>query len=88
MFDSVTCIARGKSGSWEAICIDFDIAVTGRSFQEVRGLLESAVRSYVADAMAEPDVASRATLLRRKTPFFARLRWTWPFVLTGLFGSK
>ncbi len=42
--------ARGRAGDWEAICVDFDIAVQGRSLNEVLARLESAVSDYVAAA--------------------------------------
>jgi hypothetical protein len=27
----LNCIAHGRPGSWEAICLDFDLAVQGRA---------------------------------------------------------
>ncbi len=37
------CVARRQRDRWEAICLDLDIAVEGRSFDEVRNLLQEAV---------------------------------------------
>lgn len=69
----VKCYARGFPGRWEAICVDFDIAVQGRSFEDVKRLLEGAVKTYIEDACAEePRVARR--LLGRKSPLSLRLR--------------
>jgi len=49
----VLCLARGRPGDWEAICLDFDIAVQGESFEQVENLLMTSVRAYVEDAMKE-----------------------------------
>jgi len=81
------CVARGRDGAWEAICLDLDIAVSGASFKEVRSTLAGAIESYIADAMRE-DEPTRTQLLRRRVPFFSRIRWTWPFIVSALFGRK
>ena len=66
---SYRCFAHGREGDWEAICIDLDIAIQGGSFDEVRGLLNRAVATYVADAHREP-AAVRDRLLNRRAPWF------------------
>ena len=72
-YKRVHCFAHGTPGEWEAICVDFDIAVQGSSFEEVRSLLDDAVRSYVEDACAErPAVANR--LLNRRAPLSVRVK--------------
>lgn len=77
--DRVWCHARGRSGEWEAICLDFDLAVQGRSFDEVLRLLEDAVNSYIQDALAEsPETARR--LLARKAPLWVRLRLVFSYL--------
>jgi hypothetical protein len=83
------CIAKGRddTGLWEAICLDLDIAVAGRSFDEVKDILSRAIATYFEDARREAEPA-RSQLLNRRVPFLARLRWTWPFVLAVLFGRK
>jgi hypothetical protein len=84
----LTCVAREHSGGvWEALCLDFDIAVQGRSFDEVKNQLDVALTSYVTDAMAE-DEKTRAALLNRRAPLFARISWLWHFVVRGLFGRN
>lgn len=68
-----SCFAHGRDASWEAICIDLDIAVTGRSFSEVKRLLSTAIKSYVEDARAEsPEEAKR--LLSRSAPWYVHAR--------------
>ena len=67
------CYIHGKGTTWEAICIDLDIAVQGSSMQEVKNLLGEAISSYVADACKEdPETAER--LLSRRAPFWVRAK--------------
>lgn len=73
MNKSLWCFAHGSdAGGWEAICVDLDIAVEGRTFEEVRRGLEGAVRSYVEDALNEAP-ADRDRLLNRSAPLHVRL---------------
>lgn len=86
MANALLCYAHGRDTEWEAICVDLDIAVQGRSFDEVRSLLSSAIASYVADAAAEsPRDALR--LLTRRAPFHVRavlaLRLAWYNLMHG-----
>ena len=66
MIDTL-CVARWRRDQWEAFCLDFDIAVQGQSFDEVRVLLSEAVATYLQDAEAEGE-PTRTTLLRRSVP--------------------
>lgn len=70
---SFTCYAHGHSDSWEAICIDLDIAVQGSSLDDVKYMLDHAIRTYLDDARSEsPEVARR--LLSRRAPLLVRIR--------------
>lgn len=80
---SVVCFAHGKPGDWEGICIDFDLAVQGRSFAEVQRLLEEAVREYVAAAQDEKPTI-RDQLLSRRAPLFVFLAWTIRVLVSSL----
>jgi hypothetical protein len=71
----LVCFARGHAGEWEGICLDFDLAVQGRSFDEVRHALEEAVSEYVV-AASEEDDATRAKLLNRRAPALVAMAWT------------
>lgn len=73
MTKTLKCYAWGRHGDWEAICVDLDIAVSGRSLHEVVSLIEEAVDSYIKDAMQE-DSLDRARLLSRKAPWHVRAR--------------
>jgi predicted RNase H-like HicB family nuclease len=81
------CVAHEREGNWEAICLDLDIAVQGRSLDDVTKSLNEAIGSYVEDAQQESE-AVRHTLLSRTAPLSARLAWLWPFILNGLFGRS
>jgi len=83
----LTCIARGRAGRWQAICLDFNIAAQGQSFDEVRNLLEEAVLSYVHDALKEPE-PTRSRLLGRRTPLLSRLAWSAGLLWTAVFGRR
>ena len=76
----ILCLAQGKDGDWDAICLDLDIAVQGESFEEVSNMLSAAITSYYQDAMSE-EPAVRRRLLSRKAPlpvrfgYLARFFW-------------
>jgi hypothetical protein len=70
------CIARGNGDQWEAFCLDFDIAVQGRSFDETRSRLAEAIFGYIESVAAEPE-PDRARLLSRRAPLHVRLVWGW-----------
>ena len=80
-------IAHGRVGEWEAFCVDFDLAVQGRSFEEVSRLLTEAVSAYVATAMEQPEPV-RSQLLRRRVPLRVRLVWGFKIALWTIFHKK
>ncbi len=43
MARTLRCYAEGRDDSWEAICLDPDIAVQGESFAEVVDSLNEAI---------------------------------------------
>jgi predicted RNase H-like HicB family nuclease len=80
-------IAHGRNGQWEAFSLDFDMAVQGRSFEEVSELLKEAIHAYVATAMEQPEPA-RSKLLRRTVPLRVRLLWGVKIALWTMFHKK
>ena len=66
------CYASGRAGAWEAICIDLDIAVQGKSFEEVSALLQEAIVLYLETVSDLPE-SERAAFLSRPVPFWTRL---------------
>jgi len=72
----VRCIAEGHSGQWEAVCLDFDLAVQGASFDEVQKRLVEAIAAYLEYVRDLPE-KERAAFLRRKAPWHMRFRLAW-----------
>jgi hypothetical protein len=68
------CYAEGSKGHWEAICLDFDIAVQGSSFDEVYKDLNAMIKDYVSTVAGYP-AADRRRLLQRKAPISLRLKY-------------
>jgi predicted RNase H-like HicB family nuclease len=68
------CIARGRDDRWEAFCLDFDLAVQGRSCDEAVERLKTGIAYYVAAAEAEPE-PTRSQLLNRRAPWLTRMNW-------------
>ena len=69
----VRCYAYGGGKNWQAICVDFDIAVDGESSREVRDSLVSCIELYL-ERVAELPVAEQKRFLARKSPLHIRLR--------------
>ena len=79
---NIMCFAKGHEGAWEALCVDYDIAVQGTSFDDVRRELIDAIEAYVATARAE-DAQTRVRLLNRRAPLHVRLAWIFRIVRAG-----
>jgi predicted RNase H-like HicB family nuclease len=80
------CYADGEDGDWEAICLDLDIAVQGRSFEEVFGSLREAIKLYL-DSVSSLPADERRSLLHRPAPILVRLRFL-AQALRGLFVDR
>ena len=80
-------IAHGRDGEWEAFSLDFDLAVQGRSFEEVSGLLQEAIQAYVKTAMEQPEPA-RSNLLNRRVPLRIRIGWALRIAFWTTFRNK
>lgn len=68
------CYFEGQGNEWEAISVDYDIAVCGRSLDEAKHLLKSAILSYLEDAGKE-GARARDRLLSRRMPWTVHLGW-------------
>ena len=68
------CYAEGQDGDWEAICLDLDIAVQGRSFEEVFASLREAIKLYL-ESVANLGPEERQSLLHRPAPLPVRLKF-------------
>ena len=79
----VICYARGRGESWEAICVDFDIAVSGRSLVEVKASLRECIALYLEE-VAESGAEDRRYLLTRRSPWFVRMELSLMTWVSGL----
>lgn len=52
--NSVHCFAEGNGASWEAFCLDFDLAVQGRSFEDVYAKLNDQIALYIESTASLP----------------------------------
>ncbi len=73
MKNAATCYAWGRSGNWEAICVDYDLTAQGESLEEVRQELGDAIETFLSRVRELPK-SEQAKLLDRKAPFALRTR--------------
>jgi|SRR6516164_115898 hypothetical protein len=79
------CYAVSREArSWEAICLDLDIAVQGDSFADVSRKLGEAIRSYVEYVVTLPE-EDRERLMHRRAPWHIRFKFVSGTILTMLF---
>lgn len=67
------CYAYGSGASWEAICIDLNVAVCGNSQREVRASLGMAVDLYL-ETVATLPAAEQDGFLSRRAPWHTRAK--------------
>ena len=82
-----TCFIEGNGDLWEALCVDFDIAVTATSLPEIMSLIQEAVHVYVEEASLEAD-PDRTRLLNRRSPWQVRLKWKLRLAVAGFRSEK
>ena len=69
------CVAEGcDAQGWQALCLNLDIAVEGRTLADVKARLHEAVRSYVHQVSQMPE-ADQDRLLNRSVPFRLKLEY-------------
>lgn len=68
------CYAEGRKGQWEAVCLDFDLAVQGETFEEVHAELVQAIRGYLEYVQTLPE-RERAQFMRRRAPLAMRVKF-------------
>ena len=59
---------------WQAICLDLDLAVQGRSFEEVFRLLTETIAFHLEGIKELPEDDQRR-LLSRRVPWLVRLKF-------------
>ena len=83
---SLRCYAFGSGDSWEAICVDFDIAVAGSSLAEVESSLTVGIELYLEE-VAEASAEDRRYLLSRRSPWRVRTMLRLRVWTDGLFAG-
>jgi hypothetical protein len=57
------------------VCLDFNLAAQGDSFEEAKSKLEAMIADYVYDALAGEDKPYAAQLLARRAPLSFWLKY-------------
>jgi hypothetical protein len=81
------CHAFGEGHQWQAICLDLDLAVQGRSFDEVFKLLEETISFHLEGVMDLPE-ADRKRLLNRRVPWLVQVKFAMQAFWLGLRGRS
>ena len=76
------CYAYGRGAEWQAICIDFDIAVHGSSSEEAKRSLGVGIGLFF-ESVADLPSRDRRRQLRRKSPWRVRF-----WLAAGAFSSR
>ena len=86
MNKAIWCYAEGRVGSWEAFCLDFDLAVQGESFDEVYNELNESISMYLEYVRNLPKEEQRQ-FLTRKVPLNLRMKFILILLVTTLLNS-
>ena len=70
---ALRCYAYRDGDTWEAVCVDFDIATFAPSLDEVKASLVTCIELFL-EGVAEAPPEDRRLLLRRRSPWHLRLR--------------
>ena len=73
MTRDLRCYAYRNGGTWEAICVDYDIATFAPSFEEVKASLVTCIELFL-EGVAEASPEDRERLLRRRSPWLLRVK--------------
>jgi len=71
---SFLAFVERNGSNWEAVCLDFDLAVQGRSYDEAIAKLRDQVLLFL-DGLDDLPPADQERLLRRRVPLHLQLRW-------------
>ena len=70
---TLQCYAYRDGDTWEAICVDFDIATFASSLDEVKASLVTCIELFL-EGVAEAPPEDRRLLLRRRSPWLLRAK--------------
>ncbi len=68
------CYAEGRDGEWEAFCLDLDLAVQGKNFEEVYHALNDTIDAHRESVFSLPE-EDQERLLRRRAPLSLRFKF-------------
>ncbi|MGR9106819.1 MAG: DUF1902 domain-containing protein [Gammaproteobacteria bacterium] len=71
----VKCYAEKEGNCWVAVCLNFNLAAQGETFEEVKCKLEAMITEYVYDALVGEDRAYAAQLLSRRSPLSTWIKY-------------
>lgn len=70
---TLQCYAYRDGDTWEAICVDLDIATFAPSLDEVKASLVTCIELFL-EGVAEAPPEDRRPLLRRRSPWHLRAK--------------
>ena len=70
---TLQCYAYRDGDTWEAVCIDFDIATFAPSLDEAKASLVTCIELFL-EGVAEAPPDDRRHLLRRRSPWHLRAK--------------
>lgn len=73
MTQALRCYAYRDGETWEAICVDYDLATFAPSLDEVKASLVTCIELFL-EGVAEASPEDRAHLLRRRSPWLLRAK--------------
>mgnify|MGYP003388141686 FL=1 len=76
MKNLIRIYAEGQDKLWKVVCLDFDVAVRGDSFQDALESLDIAMSEYVQYIRRLPE-DEQSALLGRKAPFALLIKFAW-----------
>ncbi|MDE0455946.1 MAG: hypothetical protein OXI15_01515 [Chromatiales bacterium] len=72
---TLQCYAYQDGDTWEAICVDLDIATFASSLDEVKASLVTCIELFL-EGVAKAPPEDRRLLLRRRSPWSLRVKLT------------
>ena len=75
MTHELRCYAYRNGDTWEAICVDYDIATYAPSLDEVKESLVTCIDLFL-EGVIEATPEDRKRLLRRRSPWLLRAKLT------------
>ena len=83
---TLRCYAYRDGESWEAVCVDLDIATFASSLNEVKESLATCIEMYL-ERIAELPADEQRAFLKRRSPWHLRVKLAFTTWLYGLRGD-